>query len=108
MKNGTITLKNIMTERPGLDPGFSQARCKQGEGTEDGQCKHIQDWDRLCIPDLRPGAAPDAWIAVLKTHMDRKRVGPKVKALHKGGLTPWEGDADTGRSLKGDEGVVCT
>ncbi|CAB1104263.1 unnamed protein product [Ectocarpus sp. CCAP 1310/34] len=30
----------------------------------------------------------------------------KVKTLNKGGLSPWEGDADTGRSLKGDEGVV--
>lgn len=107
-KNAKFTLKHATRVRWGLDPGFTHARCSQGAGQKCGRCTHIKKWDGLAIPDLRPGAAQDVWVAVLKTHMDRLRVpggGNKVRTIHKGTLVPWEGGAATGRSLKGAVGV---
>ncbi|CAB1102472.1 unnamed protein product [Ectocarpus sp. CCAP 1310/34] len=95
-----------MREKKGLNPGFTRARCLQGAGKECGRCKYIKEWDGLAIPDLRPGAARDAWVALLRYHMIRRRVGGKVQTPHIGGLSPWEWDAYTGRSLKSNEGVV--
>ncbi len=61
---------------------------------------------RLAIPDLRPGGASDACIAVLRWHMIRQPVGCNITTPHKGGLSPWERNAANGRTLKGDAGVV--
>lgn len=107
-KNAKFTLQHATRVRKGLDPGFTHARCSQGAGQECGRCTHIEKWDGLAIPDLRPGAAQDAWVAVLRSHAIRLWVpggGNKVMTTHKGSLAPWEGDAATGQSLKGAEGV---
>lgn len=104
-KNAELTLGDVMRKPKELDPGFKELRCLQGEGKKGGRCVHIEDWDGRAIPDLRPNAAPGAWIAVVGQHMIRRRVEGKVKTLHNGGLSPWKGDAATGRSLKGAKGV---
>lgn len=107
-KNAKFTLKHATRVPKGLDPGFTHTRCSQGAGEKCGRCTHIEKWDGLAIPDLRPGAAQDAWVAVLRSHAIQRRVpggGIKVMTTHKGALTPWKGDAATGQSLKNAEGV---
>lgn len=94
--------------RKGLNPGFTHARCSQGAEEKCGRCTHIEEWDGLAIPDLRPGAAQDAWVAVLRSHAIRQKVpggGNQVRTIHKGALVPWKGGAAKGKSLKGAEGV---
>lgn len=79
-KNSELTLGDVMRKPKGLNPGFKELRCLQGAGKEGGRCKHIEQWDGRAIPDLRPTAAQDAWIAVVGHHMLRKGVGGgKVK-----------------------------
>ncbi|CAM9368236.1 unnamed protein product, partial [Pylaiella littoralis] len=94
-KNAELTVKHVARVRKGLlDPGFTAARCSHGEGKECGRCDHIKDWDGVAIPDLQPGAVPGAWVALLRSHMDRQKVpggGNKVRTLHKGALAPWSG-----------------
>ncbi|CAB1108827.1 unnamed protein product [Ectocarpus sp. CCAP 1310/34] len=74
-------------------------------GKEGERCEHIEKWGGGAVPDLRPGAAPDAWVALLRSHTIRRRVGAKVKTVHKGALSPWVGNAASGRSLKDAQGV---
>lgn len=105
-KNAELTLGDVMRKPKGLNPGFKELRCLEGAGKEGGRCEHIVQWDGRAIPDLRPTAAAGAWIAVVGQHMKCKQVGRgKVATLHNGGLSPWEGGAATGHSLKGAKGV---